>query len=756
MKSSLKLSILLVAGILAISGFTTKAQSDRAVSALSKYDAQIDTIISRMTLEEKVNMFYGIRTFSSAGVPRLGIADLEFADGPFGIREELMPDSWSPAGLENDSATFFPTGSALAATWSPKLAYDYGVAIGTEGRIRGKDILLGPAINIQRIPTGGRTYEYLSEDPFLSSRLAVGYTRGVQDQGIAVCIKHYALNNQENNRGQVNVVVSPRTMREIYLPPFEAAVKEGDAWGVMAAYNKVNGYWCSENRLLEDQILRKEWGFKGLIISDWNGTHSTVQSVTAGLNIEMPQGIYLGSNHLLDSVKAGVVSEEIINQRVREILRVRLHVKPVPREEANRVIASQPRQQQTAYEVAANSIVLLKNDKAQLPLDISKYKKIAVIGETAVQKNATGGLGAGVKTLYEITPLQGLKDRLGNRVTMTYAPGYKEYHRFQGGRPAFGTPPLSPYTHADSSLSEEAVKVAKDADIVLFFGGTNRELETEGSDRKSILLPSGQDELIKALAEVNPNIVTIIVSGAPVDLNTINQYSPAILMSWFNGSEAGHALADVLLGTISPSGKLPFTLPVRLEDSPAYALKNYPQTNETTPDIFVNLVNGNNSKQKTSASDSKNNAYYTEELLVGYRWFDTKNIKPLFPFGHGLSYTTFQYTDIKTDKAKYTPDETIKVSVNITNRGKTDADEVVQVYVHRVKTKVFFPYKELKAFERVSLKAGETKTLRLEIPVKNLRYWDEAKYNWVLEKGKIRILVGTSSGDIRLITQVGI
>ena len=753
MKNQIKLPfLLLTAGIITFFSFNTNAQSDRKTSALSKYDAQIDTIIAQMTLEEKVNMFYGIRMFSSAGVPRLGIADLEFADGPFGIREELMPNSWAAAGLGNDLATFFPTGSALAATWSPRSAYVYGTAIGTEGRIRGKDMLLGPAINIQRIPTGGRTYEYLSEDPFLSSRLSVGYTQGVQDQGIAVCLKHYALNNQENNRGNVNVIVSPRAMREIYLPPFEAAVKEADAWGVMAAYNKVNGAWCSENHLLETQILRDEWGFKGLIISDWGGTHSTVAAITNGLDIEMPTGEYL-SGKLLDSVKAGVVSEEIINQRVREILRVRLHVKPVPENEANRIIASQPRQQQIAYEVASLAIVLLKNDNAQLPLDTSKYKKIAVIGANAIQKNATGGLGAGVKTLYEITPLQGLKDRLGNRATILYAPGYKSYQRFPNG---WGTPSASPYTPADPKLVEEAVKIAKDADIVLFFGGTNRELETEGTDRESLLLPSGQDELIKALAEVNPNIVSIIVSGAPVDLNTVNQYSPAILMSWFNGSEAGHALADVLLGTISPSGKLPFTLPAKLEDSPAYSLKNYPQTNETNSDIFANLVSKNDAKQKNSSTDSKDNAYYSEELLVGYRWFDTKNIKPLFPFGHGLTYTTFQYANLKTDKTKYAPDETIRISMDLTNSGKVYASEVVQVYVHRLNSNVFWPYKELKAFERASPKAGETRRLTLEIPVKSLRYWNEDKHDWILEDGAIEILVGASSGDIRLKSQVNI
>jgi len=752
MKNKFKLSILLLTGFLFLFSFKTNAQSDRKPSILSKYDAQIDKIIAQMTLEEKVGMFYGIRMFSSAGVPRLGIADFEFADGPFGIREELQPNSWMPAGLGNDLATFFPTGSALAATWSPKLAYDYGTAIGMEGRIRGKDMLLGPAINIQRIPTGGRTYEYLSEDPFLSSRLSVGYTQGVQDQGIAVCLKHYALNNQENNRGNVNVIVSPRTIREIYLPPFEAAVKEADAWGVMAAYNKVNGYWCSENQLLLKKILRDEWGFKGLVVSDWGGTHSTVQAITAGLNIEMPTGQHLGAN-LLDSVKAGIVPEEVINQRVREILRVRFHIKPVPANEANRIMASQPRQQKIAYDVASKAIVLLKNDKAQLPLDTSKYKKIAVIGANAMQRNATGGLGAGVKTLYEITPLQGLKDRLGNQVNIVFSLGYKSYQRFPNG---WGTPPVSPNTPADPKLLEDAIKVAKDADIVLFFGGTNRELETEGTDRESILLPSGQDELIKALAAANPNIVTIIVSGAPVDLNAVNQYSPAILMSWFNGSEAGHALADVLLGTISPSGRLPFTLPVKLEDSPAYALKNYPQTDKANSDIFANLVDKKDSKQQTLSSDNKDNAYYSEESLAGYGWYDTKSVQPMFPFGHGLTYTTFQYSDIQTNKTKYAPDETIKISVTISNSGKSDADEVVQAYVHRLKSKVFWPTKELKAFERVSLKAGETRKVSLEIPVKNLRYWNEAKYDWILENGAVEILVGASSGDIRLKTQVGI
>ncbi len=407
-------------------------------SALLQYDKQIDGIIEQMTLDEKINMLHAKHMFVSAGIERLGVADINYVDGPFGIREEMEPDSWSPLGWETDRATFFPTGSALAATWSPELAYNYGTGMAREARLRGKDMLLGPAINIQRVPTGGRTYEYLSEDPFLSSRLSVGYTKGVQDNGVAVCLKHYALNNQENNRGTVNVIVGERAMREIYLPPFKAAVVEADAYGVMAAYNKVNGWWCSENDMLLNKILRDDWGFAGMVISDWSGTHSTVDAVTNGLNVEMPGERYLGEA-LLDSVKAGLVSEEIIDQRVREILRVRLAIKPVPEEEANKDVTSQPAQQKIAYDVACKSIVLLKNENV-LPLDLSEKPVIAVIGANAVQTLGLGGMGAGVKTLYEVTPLEGLKNKIGDKAEIVYAKGYEpviygSFNRFRRRTP---------------------------------------------------------------------------------------------------------------------------------------------------------------------------------------------------------------------------------------------------------------------------------------------------------------------------------
>lgn len=727
------------------------AQSSRSVhqSKLIENDAKIDKIIAQMTLEEKVAMLHGKNMFTSAGVERLGIADMIYADGPFGIREEMEPHSWNSLHLPNDSSTFFPTGSALAATWSKDLAYSYGTGMAREARLRGKDMILGPAINIQRLPTGGRTYEYLSEDPFLSSRLSVGYTKGVQDQGVAVCLKHYALNNQETNRGKVNVIVSPRVMREIYLPPFEAAVKEADAYGVMAAYNKVSGFWCSENNLLQNKILRDEWGFKGMIISDWGGVHNTVAAAMNGMDVEMPGTRYFGQP-LIDSVKAGIVPISIIDAKVKNILRVRFAISPIPAEKANIIMTAQPEQSHIAYNVASKSIVLLKNAKSLLPLNLNKNKKILVVGDNAIRRMASGGVGAGVKAHYEVTPLKGLQGKIGDRALITFVKGYAPPPQVRGERKSL-------YSNPDPILLKEAVEAAKGADIVLFIAGNNREVETEGSDRSLIKLPYGQDSLIKAIATVNPNIVTIVVAGAPVDLNVVNEKSSSLVISWFNGTEGGNALADVLLGNISPSGKLPFTLPVKLEDSPAYALGNFPQTDSPiSEDIFVSLVGEKKPESIQHNTSNKDIAVYSEGLLVGYRWFDTKKLPVMYPFGFGLSYTTFNYKKLNTSKEKYGSEESIDVTFVLKNTGKIDADEVAQLYVHRVDAKVEWPFKELKAFERVSLKAGETKTVTLSIPVDQLRYWDEKAYGWKLENGEIELMLGTSSSDIRLTKKVKI
>jgi beta-glucosidase len=746
MKLKLVISIVCLFSFLGL-----QAQSPEPLhkSKLIENDAKIDKIIAQMTLEEKVAMLHGKNMFTSSGIERLGIADMIYSDGPFGIREEMEPHSWNSLHLTNDSSTFFPTGSALAATWSNELAYSYGVGMAREARLRGKDMLLGPAINIQRIPTGGRTYEYLSEDPFLSSRLSVGYTRGVQDQGVAVCLKHYALNNQETNRGKVNVIVSPRVMREIYLPPFEAAVKEADAYGVMAAYNKVGGFWCSENNMLQNKILRDEWGFKGMIISDWGGTHSTVAAAMNGLDVEMPNPRYFGQP-LLDSIKAGIVPISVIDAKVKNILRVRFAITPIPPEKATVVMTAQPEQARIAYDIASKSIVLLKNSKSLLPLDLNKMKKIIVVGENATRKMASGGVGAGVKARYEVTPLKGLQEKTGNRAQITFVKGYSMPPRVRGGNNSSNSNP-------DPVLLQEAVAMAKGADIVLFIAGDNREVETEGSDRSIIKLPYGQDSLIKAIAEVNQNIVTIVVAGAPVDLNVVNEKSSSLVMSWFNGTEGGNALADVLLGNISPSGKLPFTLPIKLEDSPAYAIGNFPQTDSPiSEDIFLSLVGEKKPESVQNSTSNKDIAVYSEGLLVGYRWFDTKKLPVMYPFGFGLSYSTFDYKKIKPSKEKYGSEESIEVTFELKNSGKKDADEVVQLYVHRLNSRVEWPFKELKAFQRVTLKASESKTITLSVPVDQLRYWDEKAYDWKLENGDLELLIGSSSSDIRLTRKVKI
>ena len=716
---------------------------------LTVNDKKINEIISQMTLEEKVEMLHSKTNMSSEGVPRLGIQDIKYTDGPFGIREE-NGDGFRPLGWTLDSATYFPTGSALAATWSKEMAYKNGWAMGKEGRLRGKDIILGPAINIQRLPVGGRTYEYLSEDPVLAARLSVEYTKGSQDAGTAVCLKHYALNNQETDRGSVNVIADERTMREIYLKPFEAAVKEGGAMCVMPAYNKVNGYYCSENAHLLNEILREEWGFKGMTVSDWGGTHSTMGAALGGLCVQMTGDNYFGQA-LIDSVRNGALDEAVVDAKVREILRLRFAIEPVPEDVANTVMTSQPETQQIAYEIAQKSIVLLKNEAGNLPI-AKDVKKIAVIGQNAVLTTAAGGIGAGVKTLYEISPLEGLQARAGEDVEIVYAPGYRNYTmRMSWGQPAPLGPldAASPEEPADQKLLDEAVALAKESDMVIFFGGTNKSIETEGSDRKNIDLPCGQNEVVKALYEANPNLVTVLISGGPTDLRTLEQYSPAIVQGWWNGLEGGTALAEVLFGDIAPSGKLPFTFPLKLEDSPAYAMGNFGQ--HESEDLFTLMYRldatgyTREQIQEYIANLPDPESVYSEGIFVGYRWFETKEVPVMYAFGHGLSYVDFEYGALTCKQKK----DKIQVSFDVKNLGNMEADEVAQLYVKRIGSKIERPLKELEAFDRVTLKAGETKNITLEFPVSELAHWDNETNQWVLESGKIEILVGSSSDDIR-------
>ena len=720
---------------------------------LTVNDKKINKIIAQMTLEEKVEMLHSKTNMSSEGVPRLGIQDIKYTDGPFGIREE-NGDGFRSLGWTLDSATYFPTGSALAATWSKEMAYKNGWAMGKEGRLRGKDIILGPAINIQRLPVGGRTYEYLSEDPVLSARLSVEYTKGSQDAGTAVCLKHYALNNQETDRGSVDVIADERTMREIYLKPFEAAIKEGGAMCVMPAYNKVNGFYCSENAHLNNEILRDEWGFKGMTVSDWGGTHSTMGAALGGLCVQMTGDNYFGQA-LIDSVRNGALDEAVVDAKVREILRLRFAIDPVPEDVANTIMTSQPETQKIAYEIAQKSIVLLKNEAGNLPI-AKDVKKIAVIGQNAVLTTAAGGIGAGVKTLYEISPLEGIQARAEKAgVEVVYAPGYKNYQMRMGwGRPSAG--PVNPLVAnsidepADPALLAEAVALAKDADMVIFFGGTNKSIETEGSDRKNIDLPCGQNEVIKALYEANPNVATVLISGGPTDLRYLEPYSPAIVQGWWNGLEGGTALAEVLFGDIAPSGKLPFTFPLKLEDSPAYATGSFPGEG-SGEDLFTLMyrldATGYTREQirEYIASLPDPVSEYREGILVGYRWYDTKDVPVMYAFGHGLSYVEFEYGKLTCKQKK----DKIQVSFDLKNLGDMEADEVAQLYVKRLDSKVERAEKELEAFERVALKAGETKNVTLEFPLSELAHWDNETNGWVLEPGKIEILVGSASNDIR-------
>ena len=720
---------------------------------LTVNDKKINKIIAQMTLEEKVEMLHSKTNMSSEGVPRLGIQDIKYTDGPFGIREE-NGDGFRSLGWTLDSATYFPTGSALAATWSKEMAYKNGWAMGKEGRLRGKDIILGPAINIQRLPVGGRTYEYLSEDPVLSARLSVEYTKGSQDAGTAVCLKHYALNNQETDRGSVDVIADERTMREIYLKPFEAAIKEGGAMCVMPAYNKVNGFYCSENAHLNNEILRDEWGFKGMTVSDWGGTHSTMGAALGGLCVQMTGDNYFGQA-LIDSVRNGALDEAVVDEKVREILRLRFAIDPVPEDVANTIMTSQPETQKIAYEIAQKSIVLLKNEAGNLPIS-KDVKKIAVIGQNAVLSTAAGGIGAGVKTLYEISPLEGIQARAEKAgVEVVYAPGYKNYQMRMGwGRPSAG--PVNPLVAnsidepADPALLADAVALAKDADMVIFFGGTNKSIETEGSDRKNIDLPCGQNEVIKALYEANPNVATVLISGGPTDLRYLEPYSPAIVQGWWNGLEGGTALAEVLFGDIAPSGKLPFTFPLKLEDSPAYATGSFPGEG-SGEDLFTLMYRldatgyTREQIQEYIASLPDPVSEYREGILVGYRWYDTKDVPVMYAFGHGLSYVEFEYGTLTCKQKK----DKIQVSFDLKNLGDMEADEVAQLYVKRLDSKVERAEKELEAFERVALKAGETKNVTLEFPLSELAHWDNETNGWVLEPGKIEILVGSASNDIR-------
>jgi len=692
-----------------------------SASAQSKKDASIDSkiasLIRKLTLEEKISLLHANGIFSAGGIKRLGIPQIMTDDGPLGVREDVK-EGWGSANLTTDSATFFPNGSALAATWNPELAFRYGHDMAEEARARGKNIILAPAFNICRIPLCGRTYEYYSEDPFLNSRLAVQSVKGIQSQHVAACVKHFAVNNQEVERNRINVEVDERTLREIYLPAFKASITEGNAWTIMSAYNKLRGAYCSENDYLLNQLLKGEWKFKGAVISDWGGTHSTVKAANYGLDLEMgsrpPYNTYYFADKLLDSVKAGKVSTKVIDEKVRRILWVLYHTDMS--ENLPKGAINTPAHSKTVYDIASESIVLLKNDKHLLPLNTSTIKSIAVIGDNATHTFHLGGFGAGVKARYEVTALAGLQNRLGKTIDIKYAQGYSAVYR------PYGKNPRTENAKPDSAMIQQAVATAKSSDAAILFIGGNRDYESEGRDRKDLTLPFSEQALVDAVTAANANTIVVVVGGAPYDIGDIKKNNHTIVWSWYNGSENGNALADVLIGKINPSGKLPFTFPASLKDSPAFALNAYP---------------GENLQEE-----------YKEGILVGYRWFDTKKIEPLYCFGYGLSYTDYKYSGFYTNKKSYKPSENIIATLKVKNTGKYAGKETVQLYVSKTGSVVERAEKELKAFKKVKIAAGETATVTLSIAVKDLAYYDVKTRKWVVEPGKYKLLAGTSSRDI--------
>jgi beta-glucosidase len=688
-------------------------------------EAKITSIISKLTLEEKISMLHANGIFSAGGIERLGIPMMMTDDGPLGIREDVKP-GWGSANLKTDSATFFPNGSALAATWNPELAYRYGHDMGEEARARKKTIMLAPAFNITRTPLCGRTYEYYSEDPFLNARLAVQSVKGIQSQNVAACVKHYAVNNQEVERGRINIDIDERTLREIYLPAFKASIIEGNAWSIMSAYNKVLGSYCSENDLLLNKILKDEWKFKGIVISDWGGTHSTINAANNGLDLEMGSSLPYENNYfanpLLAAVKAGKVTMKVIDEKVHRILWVTYQTSLSGNQSAGKI--NTPEHSKTVYDIASESIVLLKNDKHLLPLNVSTIKSIAVIGDNATRTFHLGGFGAGVKARYEITALAGLKNKLGNAVDIKFSQGYSAVNR--APRRNATTEPVKP----DTTLIQQAVTVAKSTDLAILFIGGNRDYESESRDRADLSLPFNEQALVDAVTAANPNTIVVIVGGAPYDIGKIKKNNHTIVWSWYNGSENGNALADVLIGKVNPSGKMPFTFPAELKDSPAHALNAYP---------------GENLQEN-----------YKEGILVGYRWFDTKKIEPLYCFGYGLSYTDFKYSDLQTSKKTYKPSETITATVKVKNAGKYAGKETVQLYIGKIGSVVERAEKELKAFKKINIVAGQTANVSLNIPVQDLAYYDVKTKSWVVEPGQYKLFAGTSSGEITQFSSITI
>lgn len=703
---------------------------------------RVEDALSRMTLREKVDIIHAQSKFSAPGVPRLGIPEIWCTDGPMGVRPEVLWDEWDQAGWTNDSCTAFPSLTALASTWNPEMALKYGKGIGEEARYRNKSVLLGPGINIYRTPLNGRNFEYMGEDPYLSSQMVVPYIKGVQSNGVSVCVKHFALNNNEVNRHTSNPIVDDRTLYEIYLPAFKAAAIDGEAWSFMGGYNLFRGEHASYNPILMNDILKGEWKWDGAVISDWGAVHDTNTAITGGLDMEFgswTNGLSNGKSNaydnyfLADPYYNGIVEGKYttgqLDDKVRRVLRLTFRTVM----DRNRPFGSMGSDEHvaTCREVGEEGVVLLQNRNNLLPVNLDEVKKIAVIGENAIKMMTVGGGSSSLKARYEITPLDGLKARVGDAAEIVYARGYVgdptgEYNGVVTGQDLNDS-------RSPEELLDEAVAVAKDADVVLYFGGLNKSnhQDCEDTDRETYDLPYDQNKLIEAIAKVNANIAVINISGTGVAMPWADKVG-AIMQAWYLGNETGNTLAGLLMGDVNPSGKLPYTYYASLDQCGAHKLGEYP--GHPGIDQLGNEVM---------------DIPYNEGIYVGYRFIDKNNLKPAFSFGHGLSYTDFKYGTATIDKKEGTADDTFVVTVPVTNVGQRDGKEVVQVYVSDLESSVDRPVKELKGFKKVALAPGETANVSIKIKGSDLSYFDADKHEWICEPGDFEALVGASSTDIR-------
>jgi beta-glucosidase len=718
----------------ALSGFGATSGTAETPPFLDKalpVEARIGDLISRLTLEEKIGLVHANGIFRSGGVERLAIPYLWTDDGPQGVREEVGVTSWSPAGRTDDFATALPPGMTVAATWNTELAQACGKVIGEEACARGKNVLLGPGINIIRTPLCGRNYDYYGEDPWLSSRIAVGYVQGLQAEQTISCVKHFALNNQEENRGTINVDVDERTLREIYLPAFEASVREGGALAIMAAYNRVRGDYCAQNDYLLNGILKREWGFQGAVISDWGATHDTRTAVLNGLDLEMGSrgafADYHFAREFMEGIQNGTYPLSALDDKVRRNLRMLFASGAIDGRKPGSL--NSPAHLATARRIAEEGMVLLKNDGALLPIDAAKVRSVAVIGENAVRKFAAGGNSAGVKAFRETTALEGIVERAGATMNIVYSEGYRQpvpHRTSKEDLAGVKTSELSAASPKESrELADRAVLAAKSCDVAVVVAGLSHQAhaDDEGTDRYDLSLPAHQAELIARVIEANPRTIVVLIDGSPVDMSSWLPKTPSVLQAWYGGSEAGHALAAVLFGDVNPSGKLPFTFPKALADTPA--MQGGPRAYPGVDGIV----------------------HYDEGILVGYRWYDAKKIEPLFPFGFGLSYTTFSYSNLRVSA---TGAASALVECDITNSGSRPGAEVAQLYVRAAQSAVPRPERELKGFAKVSLAPGETKTVRFGLNARSFAYYAADKHSWVVEAGEFGVIVGSSSRDIRL------